>query len=246
MFSPPSKELACGMFNTSHLISSVACALLAILFFIFLRKISDRALLILTRAFAIFFSVLEIAKIIFKFAIGEGKYVDHWMPLFFCSLFIYALLMCGFGKGMFKKIGCTFLTLGSTVAGAVFLIFPTTSLPDYPIYHFISIHSMLFHTSMILIGLIYIYKGYVKPCKDSFVDYVIIVGLPIAISLVFNPVFSSNLMIVSNPVNIPVDFVSAIYELSPLLYKVLVILLYLTVPYFGNALVQFIIKKFQR
>ena len=246
MFSPPSKELACGMFNVSHLISSVSCALIAIFLFIFLRKISERALLILTRALAIFFSVLEIIKIVFKISIGEGKYIDHWMPLFFCSLFIYALVMCGFGKGMIKNIGCTFLTLGSVVAGMIFLIFPTTSLPDYPIYHFISIHSMLFHTSMILVGLIYIYKGYVRPCKDSFFEYAIIVCIPIAASLILNPIFSSNLMIISNPVNIPVDFVNAIYELSPLLYKVLVILLYLTVPYFGNALVQFIIKKFQR
>ncbi|MBQ3590169.1 MAG: hypothetical protein II980_06965, partial [Clostridia bacterium] len=97
MFDLPSKENACGLFNASHIISSIICLCLVVLLAFATRRLSDRGVLTLTRVMAIVLLGLEIVKITFKLVIGEGQYIDHWVPLFYCSLFIYALFMCGFG-----------------------------------------------------------------------------------------------------------------------------------------------------
>ena len=247
MFSAPSDELACGLFNAPHLISSLICIFAVLLLFVFLRKISDKSLQALTRGAAILLTALETVKIIFKFSIGEGGIFDHWVPLFYCSLFIYALLILAFIKNeSLKKAARTFLTLGCAFSGLTFLIFPTTSLPDYPIYHFISLHSMLFHSLMMLLGLLYMYKGYEKPSKDSYMTYAIFVCAPVALSLVLNPNLESNFMLLGSPVNMPLDFVSAVYNFSPIIYRAALVVIYLTVPYFADTLIYLLIKKSKR
>ena len=248
MFSLPSAENACGLFTPAHIISSTICIVIVIALAILLRSISDKVLKLLTRVLSIIISVLEVIKITFKLIIGEGAYIDHYLPLFYCSLFIYALFMCGFGKGIIYKIGCTFLQAGCVFAGLIFLIYPTTSLPDYPVYHFVSIYSAIFHSSMALLGFLYLRKQYVKFDKISYFYYVIFVSVPIVISLILNPICKSNLMLIDNPVNIPVAFIKAIYEFSPFLYTACTCLLYLSIPYFFTlgvyALCKIIKSKF--
>ncbi len=232
MFDLPSKEGASGLFTAPHIISSIACLCLVVLFSILAKRLSDKGALILTRVMAFVLLGLEIIKITFKIVIGEGQYIDHWVPLFYCSLFIYALFMCGFGKGVIYKIGLAFLSGGCLLGGLVFLVFPTTSLPDYPIYHFISLHSMLFHSSMMIFGIIYLQRGYIRLDKLSYLYYAIFVSVPLFLSLILNPIFDSNLMMIDNPINIPIGFIAKIYEAVPFVYTLCACLLYLTVPYF--------------
>ena len=69
-------------------------------------------------------------------------------------MLIYAGLLSSFGKGKVRRIGDVFLATGSIVGGIVFVLFPTTSIPSYPIFHFISLHSFFFHGTMIYLGLL--------------------------------------------------------------------------------------------
>lgn len=245
MFDLPSKENACGLFNSAHIISSIICLCLVVILALLAKRLSDKGVLVLTRVMAIVLLVLEAIKITFKLTIGEGQYIDHWVPLFYCSLFIYALFMCGFGKGVIYKIGCTFLASGCVIAGLIFLAFPTTSLPDYPIYHFISMHSMLFHSSMVIFGLIYMQRGYIKLNRLSYLYYVIFVSVPLVLSLILNPIFDANLMMIDNPTNLPIGFILKIYEAVPFVYTLGACLLYLTVPYFltKGALALYLLIK---
>jgi len=232
MFDLPSKESASGLFSVAHLVSSVTCLLLVALLVYLTRKASDRALKQITRVMAIVFCVLEIIKITFKLLIGEGRYIDHYLPLFFCSLFIYSLFLCGFGKGKIYKTGCVFLSSGCAISGLLFLIFPTTSLPDYPFYHFISLHSMLFHSSMVYMGIMYMKKRYVRLDGVAYLYYVCFVAVPIVLSLVLNPIFESNLMLLSVPTNLPIDFVNEIFKNAPFVYTLGACALYLVLPFF--------------
>ena len=135
MFSAPNSETACGMFTLPHIISLILCMGLIILFVYLSRKISEKTLLLITKVMCAVFTLWEIAKIIFKFIIGD-TYLDHWLPLYFCSLFIYALAFLSFGKGSVYKLGEAFVSGGSIVSGLSYLIIPATSLMDFPIYHF--------------------------------------------------------------------------------------------------------------
>ena len=243
MFSFADKETACGMFTAPHIISLCICIALVFVFVILAKRLSDEKIKVITKIMAITFAVLEIIKIIFKFISGEGGYIDHWFPLFFCSLFIYALFMCGFGKGMIYDIGCSFIMTGGIVGGLAFLIVPATSLMDYPIYHFMSIHSMLFHSSMLFLGLTYLNRRYLTLNLKNYALYAIGVGAPLALALVLNPVIDANLMIVSAPINMPIQFINDIYEAAPVVYSIGVSLVYLALPYF---LVMGVIKIYDK
>ena len=246
MFDMPNTANACGLFTAPHIISSIICVLLVAFLSVISFKLSNRGVLLLTRAMAFVILGLEIIKIAFKLSIGEGQYIDHYLPLFYCSLFIYALFMCGFGKGVIYKIGCSFLQGGCVLAGLIFLVFPTTSLPDYPIYHFISIHSMIFHSSMVLFGIIYLKKAFVRLDKTAYFYYVIFVSVPILLSLVLNPIFDSNLMLISNPTNIPIPIAVNLHKAVPFLYTICACLLYLTAPYFITYGLLALLKKLRK
>ncbi len=246
MFDMPNVANACGLFSTPHIISTIICVLLVAVLSVLAIRLSDKGILLLTRIMALVILGLEIIKICFKLSIGEGQYIDHYVPLFYCSLFIYALFMCGFGKGIIYKIGCAFLQGGTVLAGLIFLIFPTTSLPDYPIYHFISLHSMIFHSSMVLFGIIYLKKMYVRLDRTAYLHYIIFVSIPILLSLVLNPIFDSNLMLISNPTNLPIPFVVKLYEAVPAVYTICACALYLTAPYFVTYGLIALLKKIRK
>lgn len=245
MFSPPNSETACGMFTVPHIISLVICLGLIVFFIYLSRNISEKTLLLVTRIMAIVFIIWEIGKIIFKFYIGD-TYLDHWLPLYFCSLFIFALIFLSFFKGSVYKIGEAFLLGGCIVSGLSYLIIPATSLMDFPVYHFLSIHSMLFHSSMVYLGIMYIYKHKIKLSKKDYLYYSVFVGSFIALSLVLNYTLNQNFMIIKNPVNIPIDIVNNIANTVPWLYTLFAIILYLTIPFFAVKLVLFIIKKIRK
>ena len=62
--------------------------------------------------------------------------IDSWFPLSFCGLFIYALWICGFGKGIIKEAAQCYITCGAFFAGLAFLFIPATSLMSFPIFHY--------------------------------------------------------------------------------------------------------------
>ena len=232
MFSRPNSESACGMFTLPHIISLIVCLGLVVLAIYLSRKFNDYKIKLTTKIMAYVFTAWEIAKIIFKFIIDEGKYLDHWVPLYFCSLFIYALWMCAYGKGRIYKIGEAFISGGCIVGGFAFLVVPATSLMDYPIYHFVSIHSMLYHSCMLYLGILYIRAYKIKLDKNDFINYSAYTGVFGIVSIILNLMLDQNFMILKNPVNIPIEPLNVIASKLPYLYTVGALMLYIIIPFF--------------
>ncbi len=225
------KENACGMFTAPHIISLIICIVAIGVALYFTRNISDSTLKKLTRIFAYIFTAMEIIKIIYKFSYGYTEQLDFWFPLSFCSLFIYSLWMAGFGKGLIYKLGVSFIVGGCFMGGATFLIVPATSLMDYPIYHYLSMHSMLFHSCMIFMSILYIRKQVMEVTFANYKYYAPFVGSACVLAIIMNLIFNANLMIMRNPVNIPVGFVNDIYEACPPIFTAGALIVYVTVPY---------------
>ncbi|MGM9665513.1 MAG: hypothetical protein ACI3XX_03125 [Eubacteriales bacterium] len=231
LFAPMDKENACGMFTAPHIISLIICIIAIGVALYFARNISDSALKKLTRIFAYVFTAMEIIKIIYKFSYGYTEQLDFWFPLSFCSLFIYALWMAGFGKGLIYKLGVSFIVGGCFMGGASFLVVPATSLMDYPIYHYLSIHSMLFHSCMVFMAILYIRKRYMDVTLKNYRYYAPFVASACILSIILNLIFNANLMIMRNPVNIPIGFINDIYEACPPVFTVFAFLAYIIIPY---------------
>ena len=104
MFSAPGVKPACGMFNIEHLIAVIVCLLLVVLAIIFTRKFNYKKINTLLKITTFVITILEIIKIAFNIYYEGFSYPNNFIPLHFCSLFIYSLWFSGFGKNKIKKL----------------------------------------------------------------------------------------------------------------------------------------------
>lgn len=230
-FAPRGQYPPCEMFTLTHFIVLAICLIGVGFAIYFTRYIKKDQILFITRLFAIVLTFLEIVKIVYNFYY-ECFALDFWVPLSFCSLFIYALWMSGFGKGIIKKTGETFIACGCSVAGLSFLIMPSTSLTEVPMFHFLSCYSMLYHSLMLFFGLLYLSKKIVIVSRASFKYfsvYVIIAGI---VSIILNSIFDANLMFLARPYHIPIWFLEPLSKNIPILYSALILFVCILAPYF--------------
>lgn len=216
----------CGMFTLPHLLSLFITLALVAVGFCFFRNDTRERLKKKMKIVAITVTLLESVKIGYNFAYGY-TWPDAWVPLAFCSLFIYASWLAGFCKGKAEKLGVGFLIGGCPTAGLLFLVFPTTSLQMHPIYHFLCLYSMLFHGLMLLFGLLHVFCKEYKTDGKTFCYYASICLLFAIPALVLNGVLGCNMMFLREPFNVPIAFIGAIHDFSQALYTVLILLAYL-------------------
>lgn len=155
---------------------------------------------------------LEIIKIIISIAQNSIYALNTYLPLYYCSMLLYAGLMSSFGKGKIKRMGDVFLATGGIIGGIVFIIFPTTSLPTYPTFHFFSIHSFFFHGTMIYLGLLMNKTGYITIKLEDIKYFCSLVGTLCIIALFINEKYNMNFMFISQ--NFPIAPIEILYKLT--------------------------------
>lgn len=240
-FAPGGCFEPCGMFTSSHIISA-AITVIAIVFLLALwyshRNTFNTDRLI--RVCAVVLTLLELIKISHSFIYGD-YHLDAWFPLSYCGLFIFALWFSGFGNKRLKKIGDAFITFGCPFAGLMFLIFPTTSLMLFPIWHYFSVYSMFFHAMMIIVGSMKFIETK-RLNKDTYINYLIYVLSFSAVAITLNSIFGCNLMNLREPYNIPIDFLQQIYHTVPTVYTLIGITMYSLIP----VIVSFLFGKLKK
>lgn len=220
-----SKDLGepAGIFSIEHLIFLGICLVLIFLALLATKNLNpkkiDRIILII----AILVTLLEIAKIVWNYQAGRrSKGVLY--PLYYCSIFIYAALLAGFGKRKVKEAGYAFLAYGGLLAGPAFLVYPVTSLAFIKLFHFLSFHSMIYHSLMFYVGLLLLVRGY-KITKSGVIGYFVLTFLCCLLAFVINKIDgSSNLMFIMKPIASfkPLVWVYNFnYKLYPLFFSVL-------------------------
>lgn len=230
IFAPLHEYDAAGMFTLPHLVALFICVFaLVIGLRVSFRYLSENHLIRVTRVIAWVVTLLELVKIGYKFYYGYTE-IDSWLPLSFCSLFIYASFMSGYGKGVIKRLGESFIILGGIVGGVSFLLMPTTSLMNYPIWHFLSLHSLIFHVLMIYLNVLYLRYVPELICLKSYGYFSAYFLGATMICLILNKYYEANLMIIQKPLRIPIAFVQDIYRYQPSLYTLLAITSYLLAP----------------
>lgn len=230
LFKNASEVKPCGMFSMQHLILLVittACIITAIEQTKNMKK--DQVKEVIKKA-TIFLWILEIIKIIFNIINYGVTAVNKYVPLYFCSLILYAGIFSGFCKGVLKKVGDVFLSTGGIIAGIIFLISPLTSLTTYPAIHFISIHSFVLHGTMVYIGILMLITKYVTIEKKDIIYYSAIIIAISAIAYIVNIVCDSNLMFISQ--NYPGTFIEIIYNVTGNLFPIVMVLVQATLPFY--------------
>lgn len=241
-WAPRKAYKPCGMFTYRHLILLLPCiAMLNGLLYIS-RKITKQQVSKVTRVLAVVLTILEGVKIYFNFYWGY-TWLNAWFPISYCSIFIYALWLSGFGKGKLKDIGDAFIAGAGIMGGMAFLLFPSTSLMIYPSMHYLCLYSMTFHTMMIYMGIIYLFKLNIKLDKKLYKKYVLIFLSFAIIAIILNTNFESNLMMLREPANIPLPFLHKLHSVTPWGYTIFVFNAYLFGPYCITAYLSKFIKN---
>lgn len=235
-FALPYTYPPCGLYTWGHGVLFAATAALIVLALFLTRKAGDLAVRRIIRVCTGVLWGLEIAKILFVLLVTGSRNPNDFIPLYYCSLVLYAGLCSSVGRGKLRRLGDVFLATGGMIGGACFLVCPNTSLPRYPVFHFISFHSFLLHGIMVFLGLLLLQRGIVRLRLRDLWYCSGLVSAMCLLAFLFNTVYSNvtntqtaNLMFMSR--DFPGTPVHILYVLTGKLFPVAMWLVQAFVPF---------------
>ena len=179
---------------------------------------------------AVSVTVMEVIKIALR--VYKGQHISSWIPLYYCSLFIFAVWLSLIPSESISRIGKSYIAMGGAMAALIFTIVPTTSIAIFPALHIATVHSFIYHFLMFYSGImLFIQEGY-KPRLSDGVRYFLFISLATVPSLIINERFGANCMFLNDAFGLP--FLSAIRESSHFLYMAIVFLAQSVLMFFGN------------
>lgn len=230
LFAKPGEYEACGIFSFEHFLLLIL-TLIGIKFAVNHTDLSNKNVIKKRiQIVTICAWVLEIIKIVFNLSIGNANNINTYIPLYYCSILLYAGIFSSIGKGIIKRIGDVFLATGGIVGGIIFLILPTTSITTYPMLHYLSLHSFIYHGAMIYLGIIINKSKYIEIEKKDIVYYAELVGVMCLIAFIINNIFDSNLMFISK--DFPNNPITMIYKLTGKFFPLVISLAQMILPFY--------------
>ena len=230
LFATPGEYKACGLFTIGHfklIIITIICIIIALKKTIHKSKQEVKQIIKKCTIIVWFFEIIVIG---FKLATGDIRNINNYVPLYYCSLLLYAGGFASFAKGKLKRVGEVFLATGGIAGGLIFLVMPTTSLPMYPMWHFVSLHSFLFHGIMVYLGLLINATNYIDLKTSDIKYYAGLIGIVCLLAYVVNNIFDSNLMFISK--NFPGTPIEAIYKATGPFFTPVVSVCQMTLPFY--------------
>ena len=229
-FSKPGEYEPCGIFTLGHLkliILTAICITIALKNTVTKSKNEIKNII---KKCTITMWIFEAIIIAFKLCTGDIRNVNNYVPLYYCSLLLYAGLLSSFGKNKLERMGNVFLATGGIVGGVVFMILPTTSLPSYPMFHLVSVHSYIFHGVMVYLGLLINLTQYIEIEKNDIKYYASLVGCVCILAFIVNNIFDSNLMFISK--NFQGTPIEIIYKYTGKLFTLVMSVGQMTLPFY--------------
>ncbi|MBQ2836041.1 MAG: YwaF family protein [Clostridia bacterium] len=228
----------CGIFTVQHFIL-MAITIIGII--IALKyTVNRKDVQTIIKKCTIFVCVCEIIIITFKIINDGTSNINNYVPLYYCSLLIYAGLLSSFGKAKLKRAGDVFLATGGMIGGLTFIIFPTTSLLTYPMLHLVSIHSFIFHGIMVYLSLLINLTNYIQLEKKDIIYYSSFVGIICVLAYIVNNIFDSNLMFISK--NFPGMPMEIIFNWAGKYFTIVMMLAQMFLPFY----IMYVILKLKR
>ncbi len=211
------KDIA-GMFNLTHLLYVLVFFGLATLAVYTSRRMKDKTFDKVHLTTAITITVCEIVKIALR--IGKNQSIDSWVPLYYCSLFLFAVWLPLTKNKHLSIAGYAYMTMGGVIASVAFTVYPSTSLAIFPIWHPSTIYSGLFHFAMLYLGLMCLIKSKYKPQWKHVLNYFSFVSVFAIPSVILNAKYQTNCLFLRHAFKLP--FLEWMIDVSPYFYMAVV------------------------
>lgn len=161
-FLPPADQLPGTLFTPLHF--GFSAVLLAVLIFaaIKLAKKSEKTVRVSFAVIWATLTVLEVVKIVWE--TYTGATVDfEWggiLPLYPCSIFMYAMPFAIFGRGKLRYMGCGYVCTLGLLGGAINFFYPANVLGRYSCLSFAGFHTFFYHGAILFCALVMLLSGY--------------------------------------------------------------------------------------
>jgi len=161
-FLPAPETIPGTLFTPLHLLFSAVCIAAVILFGLFVAKRSEKTI---RTVFGILWGVLviwEVAKILWESYTGVTVNVE-WtgiLPLYPCSIFLYAMPFAAFGRGLVRRAACGYVCSLGLLGGAINFVYPANILGRYSCLSFAGFHTFFYHGAIVFTALVMLRSGY--------------------------------------------------------------------------------------
>ena len=145
-----------------------------ILLSVLIKKSKNKNLLInIYKVLSIVMPILEIAKISFEthFDLLNGETFNYGgiLPFYTCSMLMYFLPFVAWGKGRMKQYSMAFFSTIGLVAGLSNFVY-LSAAGWYPLLTFGCMHSILYHSAIVFVGISLMITGTYTPTFKSIIE----------------------------------------------------------------------------
>ena len=200
-FLPPANEIAGTMFTPLHIIFAVVSLALVIFCALAVAKKSERTIRTVFTLLWASLVVLEATKIVWETVSGASVNfeVTGVLPLYPCSIFMYAMPITIFGHDRVRYMGCGYACSLGLLGGTINFIYPATILGSYSCISFAGFHTFLYHGTMVFCAIVMLKSGYHSYKNAKKLTDLLLPAIPalsvsvIANAVNFSPIGSDNM-----------------------------------------------------
>ncbi len=146
-----------GIFTPTHFILIGFLSVFGIILYRLFVGLPHQQSIQFYRYLAIFLIGLELLRMGWNVLASDGWYAKDVWPLYTCGIFVVVFPFYAF-QTRYQRHVEGFLGLGAMVAGILFLLFPSTGLAMFPLWHINTLISTLMHWVMAVIGAIFFFQ----------------------------------------------------------------------------------------
>ena len=151
------------LFTPLHFIfSAIVLAIVIVTAVLLGKKKNEKAIKITFTVLWALMVVLEAVKIVWESVSGKtvGFETGGILPLYPCSVFMYAMPFAIWGKNYVKRAACGYVCTMGFIGASVNFFYPATILPNYSCISFAGFHTFFYHGSMMFCCLVMLVSGY--------------------------------------------------------------------------------------
>lgn len=188
-FLPSADQLPGTLFTPLHFIVAACWVALIVAACVLLRKKGERTLQRVFTVLWISVFVLEIVKITWETCCAETVNFE-WggvLPLYPCSIFLYAMPFAIWGKGKVRCAACGYVCSLGLLGGAINFVYPANILSNYSCISFAGFHTMFYHGVLVLCAVLMLLSGYHSYTGVTKARQLLLPAIPaLAVSVVAN------------------------------------------------------------
>ena len=160
-FLPSANNLPGTLFTPLHVVFAVLWAAVALLCWRISKK-SEKTIRMVFAVMWVLLVVLEATKIIWESFTGRtiGFEASGILPLYPCSIFMYALPFAVWGRGLVRRAACGYVCTLGLLGGAINFVYPANILGNYSCLSFAGFHTFFYHGAIVFCAATMLASGY--------------------------------------------------------------------------------------